>query len=701
MKQYTLLVEIGTDELPAKFLKNIGKDFYSHIKNEFKKNNILYNEIYWFASPRHLAVKSRISIGKNQSLFKSDVYNRSDIDNCIVDKNLFLKKKNNKFSQNISSHVNILEFNRFETEGIRQDKFINVRQFKLLLVQIIKNALGNLINYETMRWGDVLIPFIRPVNTVTILLDTNIVSGRIFNKNINRIVYGNRYIKNNKIILNNANDYPNVLFEQGYVIVDYNIRKQKIRMDVEHKALKLGGVVDIKNDDFLEKITSSIEWPIILFGKFNKRFLKLPKELIIHIMQDKQQYFPVYGKNQDILLPYFIFVINIIIDNYNKIINDHENIINMRFLDAEFFLKNDNKNRLEDYFPKLSEIVFHSQLGSLKDKVHRITELSGWIANQVNENEFKARRAGYLCKCDLVTDVVLEFPEVQGIMGMYYAQRDGEEKEVALAQKEHYQPRYYTDKLPTERISCIVSIADKMDTISGIFSVKEFPTGSRDPFGLKRAAKGILNIVLEKNMPINLLDLISKSIMLYKLQLVDDDLINIKNDVYTFMCQRLCLYYRALGYKENIVRSVLNIRFGNIINLGKHIDSVHNFYTIQKEKGAMFNLVYKRISNLIRNQNVFCNITEEINKTLLKSLEEIKLFEQITYTKMNLNSVLQESRYSDALNIVENLFHRTNFFLDNVFIMSKNQNIKENRLSLIKTVKDLVSRVIDISVLLK
>lgn len=687
MKKHIFLLAIGTDELPPKILKKLGQDLLNHVILEFKKNNISILTAKWFASPRHLAVKIEILIStQDLSSIQNDNYN------------------NNKSSNHKTNQINLYEKIDYHSKQLNisykqnstQNQNINEANFKNLLLTIINHSLVKLTNYKTMRWGTVYTPFIRPVHTITILLDSYLISGNFFKINVNRIIYGHRYIKNNKITLNHANDYPDIIEKKGYIIVDYNIRKNIIQTQIQKQASNLGGVINIQDETFLEEITASIEWPIILSGKFDKRFLKLPLEVIQHIMQENQKYFPVYSITNGILLPCFIFIINTITDNYKKIINGHENIIKTRFTDAEFFLNNDNQYRLEEYIPKLNLISFHNKLGNIRDKVNRIQKLSEWIANQINEDSSQAKRAGYLCKCDLASDMVREFPNLQGIIGMHYARRDKELETVALAQKEHYQPKHVTDTIPTQHISCIVSIADKIDTISGIFSIEKFPTKNRDPFALKRSAVGIFNIIIQNKLSLNLTNLIHKSIKLYSPTLTD--ITSIKNNIHQFMYNRLHSFYLSKGYRSDIIKSILNNKLIDISDYASQIKTIENFRKSKKQEYIQLHVIYKRITNILKTQNILFN-NKSIQQSLLKTSEEKQLYSQIIKSTQELKSLLKQKQYNNALTKIEALSHSTHKFLDNVIVIDNNQHIKTNRLILLNTLRNLIIKVINLSVL--
>lgn len=691
MKMYDFLIEIGTDELPPKILKKLGIDFSNHIQNELKRNHIYYynNTVQWFAAPRHLAVKVKIK-GISNNNYNND-YNHTKQHNILLHPNINLNNITTSIHDKTQKKYPINENN------LLSKKYIYDKNLKNLLLQTVNNSLKKLMNYKMMRWNNIQTPFIRPVKSIIILLNSCLIKSRFFEIKTNRISYGHRYIKKNKIIINHANEYPDILIKKGHIIIDYNERKRVIQTEIKKQAAKLGGIIDIKDNNFLEQITSSIEWPIILFGRFNKRFLSLPTEVIIHIMQEHQGYFPVYNIKNGILLPCFIFVINTIANNYKHIITGHENVLQTRFIDAEFFLKNDNKYRLEDNIPKLDSILFHNKLGSLRNKVERITELSGWIAEQINENISLAKRASYLCKCDLVTDMVLEFPKIQGIIGMYYAHRDKESEIVAIAQKEHYQPQYINDQIPTEQISCIVSIADKIDTISGIFGTEEIPTSSRDPFALKRAASGILKIIIQKKLSINLTELIDKSIRLYKSNFVHTN--TIKKNIENFMHKRLYSYYYKHGYRSDIIKSVLKNQYKYIIDYTIQIHAIHNFCISHQKEYIKLHSVYKRTSNILKIQNTFVPNYIKIQSSLLIEPEEQQLFKKIVNINKKIKLLSIKKNYDIILLEIINLSNSINNFLNTVIIMDKNNDIQINRLLLIHTAQLLISKVIDLPML--
>ncbi|URJ28143.1 glycine--tRNA ligase subunit beta [Candidatus Blochmannia vicinus (nom. nud.)] len=692
MKKYTFLVEIGTEPLPSKLLKKLGKNFFNQIISGLKKNNFVCDQVNWYASACRLAVKANIRIKRNHydsTIFTNQIDSDDICNKCV--KNIYNQENFITSKMNIQGNKQTDNYQ----EILKCDDNVAVhKNYEHLFCEIISTALEKLNHYTMMRWGNIDIPFVRPVRTMTILLDTYLIKGCFFGIQTNRMLRGNRFMQDNRIVLEHADDYPDILTKNGWVIADYVVRKNVIRSAVEKEAEKLGGVIDTQDNNLLEEVTSLVEWPVILSGRFNDKFLELPHEVILHIMRYDQRYFSVYNVINGMLLPYFIFVANTISNNCEKIIIGHENVITPRLMDAEFFLRNDNKCRLEDYIPKLNSVLFHRKLGTLRDKSWRIEELSGWIASQIDVDIQQTKRAGHLCKCDLMSNMVFEFPSTQGTIGMYYARRDGESEKIAVAQQEHYQPRFSEDKLPTTYVSCAVSIADKIDTISGIFGIKEFPKGNRDPFALKRSAIGILRILIDKKLPLNLLSLIQKSVELYGEQLINAEVVN---DIYNFMCNRLFSWYSTRGYRSDIVRAVLNVESANIAEVDARIEAVTNFCKLKKEENIKLNLTYKRILNIVSKKQTSYN--DDVKFCLFTMPEEINLATQVISIEKKLQELCTQHRYYDALVVMIKIFSAVNMFFDNVMIMDKNENVQINRLTLLNKAKKLFLKVADVSLL--
>lgn len=675
MQQYTFLVEIGTEELPYKILKRLGCSFAKQINHALQRHGVCCIETQWFVSSRHLAVKSRLKI--------NNIDSRCYVETCSM------------YDNNEVCYVTDIKEKKDEmlVANVKKD-YININN---TLCAVVRIALSKLTDYTMMKWGNIDIPFVRPVHAITILLDTCLIQGDFFGICTDRILYGHRSMKNNKIVIHHADEYPEILFKQGQVVVEYNRRREIIYLKVQELAKKIGGIISIKDDNLLDEVTALVEWPVILFGKFDKKFLCLPSEILNYIMKYDQKYFSVYDSINGTLLPYFIFVVNVVTKNYQQVIAGYEKVIKPRLMDAEFFLNKDSQCRLESYMCQLDTVLFHSNLGTLRDKSIRIATLSVWIASQIGVDIQQAKRAGYLCKCDLMSSMVCEFPGLQGIIGMHYALRDGESAEVALAQKEHYHPKFSTDVLPTTTLSCVVAIADKMDTISGIFGIKELPRGNRDPFALRRFAFGILRILIQKKLSLNLFTLIEESVKLYKTKLIN---VTVIKDIHMFMYQRLYSWYCMKDIKVNVIKAVLSVDYFDIVNADARMQAVYKFYTCKKEEYWKLCLIYKRISHIMTHEQKLC--VGDFQRALLKLPEEIQLVDQVELLENKIKILLNNkgnTAYDEILDLLVTLLNPIDNFFDYVVVIDKHASIRKNRLILLKKISNLFLKIMDVSFL--
>ncbi|AKC59618.1 glycine--tRNA ligase subunit beta [Blochmannia endosymbiont of Polyrhachis (Hedomyrma) turneri] len=651
MVKHVLLVEIGTEMLPSKMLRRLGESFANNVKRGFKQVNIYYEQFLWFASPRRLAFQ-------------------------VIDISMFSEEE--------------LKNNVYSSQFVQQD-------ITELLNTIVFDALTQLSTSTMMRWKDENRKFIRPVRSITILLDDKVVTSNFFGLPSNRVVRGHHIMANRDMILDHAAHYQKVLLESGFVIADYEYRKQIIYSGIKDFVKKVKGVIDNQIHDLLEEVTSLSEWPVILLGSFDERFLCIPYEILLYIMKVKKKYFPVYDFSGK-LLPYFIFVIDIITNNSERIICAHEKLLSLCFSDVEFFLNCDKRYRLEDYLFRLNTVSFHSRLGNLYDKTMRIKFLSIWIANKIGVDVSQVERASVLSKCDLLSCMVSEFPMAQGIIGMYYARRDGELESVALAQKEQYLPGFFSDVLPSTLISCIVSIADKIDTISGMFIIGENPKGRGDPWGLRRAAFGILRIVLEKKLDINLSHLIKYSLNLYKTSLVgfNDSYVSLSidhglNAINSFIYKRLCILYERKGYGISIIQAVLPENIMSLVDFDKKVHALSSFCVLKKKESQQLFIIFKRIFNILKNvSGLKCGVSA----VLLIEEEEIILANKLKVLSSNFQLLYNDSDYYGALVLLSALYDPVDCFFRSVVVMSENEGLRLNRLSLLNEIMCLLFQIV-------
>ncbi|MGL9769556.1 MAG: glycine--tRNA ligase subunit beta [Sodalis sp. (in: enterobacteria)] len=690
MMQHTFLVEIGTEELPPKELRTLAEAFSIHITDELDMANICHGEISWFAAPRRLAVKVSALSGAQAD---REVEKRGP----SIAKAFNVDGNPSKAAEGWarSCGITISEAERFTTdkgEWLVYRTRVKGRLVQELLCSMVRRALSKLPITKMMRWGNNETQFIRPVHTVTLLLDESIIACNVLGIDADRIVHGHRFMGEREIILKHANQYPQVLLERGRVMADYSQRKETIRDNVEAAAKQLGGFADL-SETLLEEVTSLVEWPVVLSARFEEKFLVVPAEAIVYTMKGSQKYFPVYnvaGK----LLPQFIFVANIESKDPWQIITGNEKVLRLRLADAEFFFNNDRKQRLEDRLPRLDTVLFQKQLGTLRDKSNRIEALAAWIARRIGADAIQAARAGLLSKCDLMTNMVFEFTDIQGVMGMHYARQDGEPEVVALAQKEQYKPRFSSDGLPTTLVSCAVAIADKMDTLAGIFGISQYPKGDKDPFALRRAARGVLRIIVEKKLLLlDLQTLTEEAVRLYGKRLTNDTAVN---DIIDFMFGRFRAWYQAQQHSVDTIQAVLARRPIRPVDFDTRVRAVSYFRTL--EEAAALAAANKRVSNILAKSDDH-PVQDDLQFSLLKDPAEIMLATHLVVLRKKLQPLFEAGRYQDALVELATLRKPVDVFFDSVIVMADDPQVRINRLTLLAQLRNLFLQVADISLL--
>lgn len=688
MMQHTFLVEITTEELPPKILRNLAENFAIQIDTVLNTSKIKHGKIKWFATPRRIAV---LIINMHTLQDDSFIEKRgpSFIHSFDSTGNPTIVAK--KWANKYSIQVNQAEYlTTSKGKWLIHRIFIKGKLVETLLCDVINNAINKLSNFKMMYWNDKKIKFVRPVRNVILLLDDKVISGSVLGIKINRIIFGHRFMGESKIYLEHANEYLQTLQKKGKVIADYYQRQKIITHRITTIAKHIGGVVDFSNS-LLEEVTSSVEWPVVLYASFKKDFLAIPLEVLVYTMKVNQKYFPIYDVTGN-LLPYFIFVVNIESKDIQSIIIGNKRVIHARFTDAEFCFKIDQKKRLIDYLLLLKNLLFQEQLGTMYDKSKRISSLSTWLAKKIGANIEWSTRAGLLCKCDLMTKMVLEFPSMQGIIGMYYAYRDNEPQEVALAQKEHYQPRLSGDELPTTLVSCTVAIADKIDTLVGILGNTLSHQNDNDPFSLRRFALGILRIIIEKKLSLDLYVLVKKSISLYNTKLIN---VNVVNDVVNFIFARLRSWYQDKKHDLNIIQLVLDKRPTQLIEVDARIQTITNFYASQDF--IKISAIIKRIANIISQHNK--PIHNNLCVSLLTEPDEIKLNKHLIILEEKIKHLLNKNLYQDAIKELVIIYEPLDIFFKNIFILTKNIELQTNRIILLNKIYNLFLQVIDISLL--
>lgn len=687
MTTQNFLVEIGTEELPPKALKTLATSFADNVEAELNQAGLSFDKIEWFAAPRRLAVKV-LNLATQQP--SKEIEKRGPAVSAAFDAEGKPTKAAEGWARGCG--ITVEQAERIATdkgEWLVHRAKIEGQPTKNLLNSIVANALAKLPIPKPMRWADKTVQFIRPVHTVTMLLGDELIEGEILGVASARTIRGHRFLGEKEFEIQHADQYPQLLREKGAVVADFNERKAEILAKSQAKATALGGVADIE-ESLLEEVTSLVEYPNVLAAKFEERFLAVPAEALVYTMKGDQKYFPIYDKDGK-LLPHFIFVSNINPEDPTAIIEGNEKVVRPRLTDAEFFFKTDLKQKLVDRLPRLETVLFQQQLGTLKDKTDRIEQLAGEIAKQIGADEAKAKRAGLLSKCDLMTNMVFEFTDTQGVMGMHYARHDGEDEEVAVALNEQYMPRFAGDELPKSLVASAVALADKFDTLTGIFGIGQAPKGSADPFALRRAALGALRIIVEKNLPLDLEDLVKKSATLFGDKLSNQ---NVVADVVDFMLGRFRAWYQDEGIAVDVIQAVLARRPTRPADFDARVRAVSHFRTLDSAEALA--AANKRVSNILAKADAAIG---EINLTACVEPAEKALAEAVLALRTEVQPLIAKGDYTAVLDKLANLRAPVDSFFDNVMVNAEDPALRQNRLAILNTLQGLFLQVADISVL--
>ncbi|EGQ9845273.1 glycine--tRNA ligase subunit beta [Vibrio cholerae] len=683
------LIELGTEELPPKQLRTLAEAFAANFAAELATADIAHEGVTWFATPRRLALKVA-NLAESQP--DRVVEKRGPAVNVAFDADGKPTKAAEGWAR--GNGITVEQAERLVTdkgEWLLFKEQVQGQQTASVVVEMAAKALANLPIAKPMRWGDKETQFIRPVKTLTILFGSELIQGEILGVASARTIRGHRFMGEAEFTIESAEQYPAILEERGKVIADYATRKAMIIEGSQQAAKQLGGIADLE-DALVEEVTSLVEWPVVMTAKFEEKFLKVPAEALVYTMKGDQKYFPVYDANKK-LLPNFIFVSNIESKEPRHIVEGNEKVVRPRLADAEFFFNTDRKRPLVDRLPLLENAIFQQQLGTIKDKTDRITELAGYIAEQIGADVEKSKRAGLLAKCDLMTSMVFEFTDTQGVMGMHYARHDGEAEEVAVALNEQYMPRFAGDELPSRGVSAAVAMADKLDTIVGIFGIGQAPKGS-DPFALRRASLGVLRILVEYGYQLDLVDLIAKAKSLFGNRLTNA---NVEQEVIEFMLGRFPTWYQDAGFSIDIIQAVLARNPTKPADFDQRVKAVSHFRALEEAEALA--AANKRVGNILAKYDG--ELGEEIDLALLQEDAEKALAEAVEIMAEALEPAFATGNYQEALSKLAGLRAPVDAFFDNVMVMADDEALKKNRLTLLNKLRNLFLQIADISLLQK
>ncbi|SEH68577.1 glycyl-tRNA synthetase beta chain [Rheinheimera pacifica] len=684
MSVQDFFVEIGTEELPPKSLKTLASAFADNLSAELAKLELSHADVLWYAAPRRLAV--RINALTAQQADKV-VEKRGPALSSAYDAD----GKPTKAAQGWAAGcgITVEQAEKLETDKgawlLHKAKVVGAATVTLL-PEVVQQALAKLPIAKPMRWGNSTAEFIRPVHTIIMLYGKDVVPATILGRVSGNQTHGHRFHAPEKVTVTHADDYLPTL-RNAFVVADFAERKAFIAAEVAKTATGLNGKA-LMDDALLEEVTALVEWPVVLVGSFEQSFLQVPAEPLISTMKDNQKYFPLLDQNGK-LLNKFIFVANIASKDPQQIIEGNEKVVRPRLSDAQFFFNTDRKQKLEQRLDSLKTVLFQQQLGTLAEKSERISKVAGFVAAKIGAEQAAAERAGLLSKADLMTNMVGEFPEVQGIMGMHYARLDGEGEAVALALNEQYMPRFAGDQLPSRLEGAAVAIADKLDTLVGIFGIGQAPKGDKDPFALRRAAIGALRIMVEKQLPLDLVDIIAFSQQTFGTKLSNA---KVAEEVLDFMLGRFRAWYEAEGYSVDVIQAVLARRPTNPADFDRRVKAVAEFGKL--DAAAALAAANKRVANILA--KVEGDIAATVNSALLQ--EEA---EQALYSAIVAEQAYQAGQHSYA----EGLAHLASMrdvidsFFDKVMVNADDAAVRANRQALLKQLRELFLQVADISVL--
>lgn len=558
------------------------------------------------------------------------------------------------------------------------------------LPAIVQHALDKLPIPKRMRWGASRTEFVRPVKWVCMLFGDEVIDCAIAGLRAGRKTRGHRFHYNHDIELIAPAEYERVLRENGHVITDFAERRELIRSQLLAEAEKVGGEVVI-DPDLLDEVTALNEWPVALTGRFEERFLAVPAQALISTMADNQKYFHLLN-GQGGLMPYFITVANIASKEPQQIIDGNEKVIRPRLADAAFFFETDKKTSLEARVEKLKAIVFQKDLGSVYDKTERVAKLATVIAESIGGSPAWAERAARLSKSDLVTDMVLEFPELQGLMGYHYALNDGEAEEVALAQDEQYMPRFAGDRLPETLTGAAVAIADRLDTLVGLFGIDQPPTGSKDPFALRRATLGVLRIIVEKELNLDLQTLLKVAADSHTSLSARD---GVEGRVLDFMLERFRAWYEDAGIPVETFLAVHALRPTRPLDFDRRVRAVAHFRSLPEADALAAG--NKRVSNILGKQAIPAGSL--VDEALLQEDAEKALAERVKVLQVELQPAFGRGDYQFALEKLASLREVVDRFFDEVMVMADDEAIRNNRIALLSQLRALFLGIADISVI--
>lgn len=682
-----LLVEIGTEELPPKALAGLSAAFEDLVCRQLKEKDLNFDCCERFATPRRLALLVR---GLDEAQQDKEQARLGPAVQAAFSESGEPTPAALGFAR--SCGVEVSELQRQEKDGVEKLSFTVLNKgvaSSELVAGIVEQALAQLPIPKRMRWGSSRTEFVRPVHWVVLLFGDQLIECKILGINSGSSTRGHRFHANVALQLQSASDYEAMLESKGKVIPGFDKRKEMIREQVLAQATqaKANAVID---EALLDEVTALVEFPVALAGNFEAEFLEVPQEALILAMKSHQKCFYLVD-NDDRLLPRFVTISNLESTDPAQVIKGNERVIRPRLADARFFYETDKQDSLESRYELLANLKFQDKLGTVQDKCERVATLCARLAANINANEDYCRRAARLSKCDLLTQMVGEFADLQGLMGYYYALNDGEDQEVALAINEQYQPRFAGDQVPQSSTGALLAIADKLDSMVGMFGIGQPPTGSKDPFALRRAAIGILRIMIEKDLPLDLRSCIVDSIATFGDLRLEDGL---EEQVFDFMLERFRSWYLDEGISSEEFQAVYELKPSKPLDFHRRIQAVHHFNSLPE--ASTLAAANKRVGNILSKEGGE-KALDQIDEKLLQDEAERDLFAALNSKEEQVKPLFGDGQYTQGLQSLASLKEVVDVFFDEVLVMAEDETLRNNRLALLRRLHGLFLHTADIS----
>ncbi len=683
-----LLIELGTEELPPKSLLKLSDAFKTGVQKGLTEAGLSHGPIAVFATPRRLGLKV-----SDLTLLAADeqVEKRGPAGKVAFDADGKPSRAGLAFASSVGQDIKDLE--RLETDKgawLFHRSVVPGKAAADCIPAIVTAALASLPVAKPMRWGAADHEFVRPAHWLVLLLGSEVIAAEVLGLSSGRVTRGHRFHAPETRSLTSVADYPGALTTNGYVLADFAERRAKVSKQIQ-AAADAQQAEAVMDGALLDEITALVEWPVAVSGSFESAYLDLPEEVLIAALQDHQRFVPLRGKN-GALTNQFVAISNIDSPTPAVVKAGYERVVRPRLADAAFFYRTDKQSSLDKKRERLHTVLFQKKLGSLFAVSERLANLAAGIAAELGHDESQARRAGELSRADLVTDMVGEFPQLQGTMGAYYANHDGEAEEVAHALQQQYWPRFAGDQLPTSNVGQCLALASKLDLLAGIFAIGQKPSGTRDPFGLRRAALGILRIAIECELPLDVKRLIATACKQLPLEKLPDGVVD---EVYGYLLDRLPAYYREQGaaFTTEMLNAVKANQPASPFDFHQRLVALQVF--MDDEAARSLAAANKRVANILRKAGK--QAVASVDQSLLEAPAEQALFETLQSLRESVVPALASRAYGDAMSELAGTRAVIDQFFDDVMVMAENEDLRRNRLGLLGEIRELYNGVADLS----